>query len=35
MVPKDYDKEYIRKHVEKLTLLNFHIHKLIDNKFQI
>ena len=31
---KDYDKDYIRNHVEKLTSLNFHIHKLIYNKFQ-
>ena len=22
---KDYDKDFIRKHVEKLTSLNFHI----------
>ena len=31
---KDYDLEYIRKHVEKLTSVVFHIHRLIGNKYQ-
>ena len=29
---KDYDPNFIRSHVEKLTL-NFRIHKLIYNKY--